>query len=79
VASRTRWVWSLFADGTDRRRDFLWREVRPSEFLILGARMPVDAHGLFDLECKPFAPELRVGQRLEFDLRANAVVGTGGP
>jgi CRISPR system Cascade subunit CasE len=67
-------VWALFADGPERRRDFLWREVRPGEFLILAARMPVDAHNLFDLECKPFAPALRSGQRLRFDLRANPVI-----
>jgi CRISPR system Cascade subunit CasE len=67
-------VWALFADGPDRRRDFLWREVRPGEFLILAARPPVDRHNLFDLEYKPFAPALRPGQRLGFDLRANPVI-----
>jgi CRISPR system Cascade subunit CasE len=66
-------VWALFADEPGRRRDFLWREMRPGEFLILAARMPADPHGLFDLECKPFAPALRAGQRLRFDLRANPV------
>ena len=39
-----------------------------------GARTPVDAHGLFDVERKPFAPELAVGQRLAFTLRVNATV-----
>jgi len=67
-------VWALFADGPDRRRDFLWREVRPGEFLILASRTPADPHDLFDLEYKPFAPVLRPGQRLGFDLRANPVV-----
>lgn len=67
-------VWALFADGRERRRDFLWREMRPGELLILAARMPADPHNLFDLECKPFAPALRPGQRLRFDLRANPVI-----
>jgi CRISPR system Cascade subunit CasE len=67
-------VWTLFADGRDRRRDFLWREIRAGEFLILAARSPSDPHGLFDLESKPFAPALRPGQQLQFDLRANPVV-----
>ena len=67
-------VWALFADDRDRRRDFLWRETRPAEFLILAARPPADPHGLFDLEHKPFAPTLRSGQSLRFDLRANPVV-----
>ena len=68
-------VWALFAREPDRRRDFLWRQTRPGEFLILAARPPSDAHGLFALEWKPFAPTLRPGQRLQFDLRANPVVG----
>ncbi|MGH7046608.1 MAG: type I-E CRISPR-associated protein Cas6/Cse3/CasE [Stellaceae bacterium] len=67
-------VWSLYADSPERRRDFLWREIRPGEFLILGARPPIDPHGLFDLDHKPFAPVLRPGQQLQFDLRANPVV-----
>jgi CRISPR system Cascade subunit CasE len=67
-------VWTLFADGPDRRRDFLWRETRKGEFLILAARPPADAHNMFDLEFKPFAPVLRPGQRLGFDLRANPVI-----
>jgi CRISPR system Cascade subunit CasE len=67
-------VWALFADDRDRRRDFLWREMRPGEFLILAPRPPSDPHGLFDLEYKPFAPALRAGQCLQFDLRANPVV-----
>lgn len=67
-------VWALFADGPDRRRDFLWREMRPGEFLILAARPPTDAHNLFDLEYKPFAPVLHPGQSLGFDLRANPII-----
>src|SRR5436305_12422909 len=47
-------VWALFADCSDRRRDFLWREMRPGEFLILANRPPVDPHNLFELEYKPF-------------------------
>ena len=67
-------VWALFADDRDRRRDFLWRQTSPGEFLILAARPPSDPHGLFVLEYKPFAPALRAGQCLRFDLRANPVV-----
>jgi CRISPR system Cascade subunit CasE len=72
-------VWALFADGPDRRRDFLWRETRPGEFLILGNRAPVDPHNLFDLEYKPFAPALSSGQCLGFELRANPIVSIPGP
>ena len=68
-------VWSLFADGPDRQRDFLWREMDTGVFLILSARPPEDRHGLFEIaEPKPFTPTLEPGDRLRFSLRANPVV-----
>lgn len=71
-----RLMWSLFADGPDRARDFLWREdERPDGervFYALSRRAPVDAHGLFAVETRAFDPALRPGARLAFRLRANA-------
>ena len=68
-------VWSLFADGADRKRDFLWRETGAGVFLILSARQPEDRHGLFEIDDpKPFTPALEPGDRLRFSLRANPVV-----
>ena len=67
-------VWALFADRADRRRDFLWREEKPGHFMVLSSRPPDDLHRLFDLDFKPFAPALSVGDRLDFTLRANPVV-----
>ena len=69
-------VWSLFADGSARKRDFLWREVNQrGTYMILSARPPVDRHALFEVdEPKPFAPVLAQGDRLRFTLRANPVV-----
>ena len=68
-------VWSLFADGADRQRDFLWRETGEGVFLILSARLPEDRHGLFEIDDpKPFTPALESGDRLGFSLRANPVV-----
>lgn len=69
-----RLVWALFADGPDRRRDFLWREEAPGRFLLLSRREPADAHGLFEIDVKPFEPSLAPGDRLGFALRANPVV-----
>jgi len=70
-----RLIWALFADGPDRRRDFLWRENGPGSFMTLSVRKPSDPHGLFDLEePKVFAPALAPGDRLGFRLRANATV-----
>ena len=68
-------MWSLFADASDRRRDFLWREMEWGTFLILSVRKPRDRHSLFDVdESKRFAPVLAAGDRLRFSLRANPVV-----
>jgi CRISPR system Cascade subunit CasE len=70
-----RLVWMLFADAPGRRRDFLWRKEAPGTFLLLSERPPRDPAALFDLDPpKEFAPALRVGDRLGFLLRANAVV-----
>ena len=68
-------VWSLFAEQADQPRDFLWREMEKGTYLILSSRPPVDRHGLFELpEPKLFEPVLEKGNRLQFSLRANAVV-----
>ena len=80
VAAGHRLIWTLFGDDPDRRRDFLWREETPgalaeTRFYLLSARPPEDRLGLFELDPpKPFAPELRPGDRLRFSLRANPVV-----
>jgi CRISPR system Cascade subunit CasE len=73
-AAGHRLIWSLFADAADRRRDFLWREQAPGQFLTLSSRVPVDRHELFEVEPKPFEPALTEGDRLRFSLRANPVV-----
>ncbi|WP_101069143.1 type I-E CRISPR-associated protein Cas6/Cse3/CasE [Roseovarius salinarum] len=67
-----RLIWTVFSDGTDRRRDFLWRHDGDGRFLTLSSRPP-RAHDLFlPPETKTFEPDLRVGDRLDFTLRANA-------
>lgn len=80
IGTAHRLLWTLFADGPSRPRDFLWREVDGERidrlaFLILSARPPEDRHGLFEIDPpKPWAPALRPGDRLCFSLRANPVV-----
>ena len=73
-----RLVWLLFQYRQDAARDFLWRDEGDSKFMILSPCPPTDPHGLFDLETKPFAPELAVGDELRFALRANPVVARKG-
>ena len=66
-----RLVWSLFP-GRNERRDFLWRTTRRGEFLVLSERKAV-GNELFDpLITKPFEADLKPGDVLKFELRANA-------
>jgi CRISPR system Cascade subunit CasE len=75
TAAGHRLVWILFDDGPDRERDFLWREGKPGEFFLLSPEAPRDEHGLFHMDApREFNPDLRVGDRLRFALRANATV-----
>lgn len=76
-------VWSLFAGAADATRDFLFRETtrpggRPT-FLILSARAPRPDARLFEIETKPFAPVLRPGDRLAFELHANPTIQAAHP
>ena len=67
-----RLIWSVFSDGKERRRDFLWRHDGRSRFFTLSGRPP-RASGLFEApETKAFDPDLRAGDRLQYTLRANA-------
>ena len=80
TASSHRLVWALFADGPDRRRDFLWREEAPGRFMTLSARPPHRLDDLFELDSQEFAPALATGDRLGFTLRANPVIArSAGP
>lgn len=75
VGAAHRVVWTLFADAPERERDFLWREADAGVYYFLSRRPPNDRHGLFELaEPKRFAPTFTAGDRLRFDLRANATV-----
>lgn len=79
TAAAHRLVWALFSDGPDRRRDFLWRQDRPGEFLALSDRPPNPLHDIFQIDSKPFEPALSVGDRLAFRLHANPVISEPRP
>jgi CRISPR system Cascade subunit CasE len=78
VSMSHRLVWTLFGDTADRQRDFLWREDKPGQFMLLSARRP-EPGLLFTLETKPFAPLLEPGDRLRFMLRVNPTVTRAQP
>ncbi len=68
-------LWDLFADGPDRKRDFLYRRLEGAEpgFLCLSQRPPQTRGPGWNVETKPFEPVLEKGDRLGFSLRANPV------
>ncbi|WP_017429514.1 type I-E CRISPR-associated protein Cas6/Cse3/CasE [Vreelandella jeotgali] len=77
-------LWRLFPEH-DGERPFLFRqEMDETEhesvpkglplFYVLSPKEPVSVEGLLSVESKPFAPDLRVGDRLAFRLRANPTV-----
>jgi CRISPR system Cascade subunit CasE len=69
-------LWLLFQDVPDSKRDFLWRDEGDGRYLILSQRPPTDRNRLFELGSKAFAPDLAVGDKLAFTLRANPVVAS---
>ena len=67
-----RLMWSVFSDSAERVRDFLWRHDGQGRFYTLSARPPRTSDLFNPPETKVFDPVLRVGDRLQFTLRANA-------
>ena len=70
-------VWDLFSDSEKRERDFLYRvdsaRGKPVIYCV-SAREPIYSGTLWDLETKPYNPQVPDGRRLGFSLRANPVV-----
>lgn len=71
-----RQLWALFADSTERHRDFLYRQEQRHGmpiFYTVSERQPKDVAELWHIESKPYAPKLTARQRLGFVLCANPV------
>ena len=72
------WLWDLFPGGKERQ--FLYRreELQGAfRFFVLSQERPAESD-TFTIECRSFAPELRTGQSLFFNLRANPTVCKAG-
>ncbi len=67
-----RLIWTAFSDARDRRRDFLWRYDGDNRFYTLSARPPRPNDLFAEPAIKTFEPDLAIGDRLDFILRANA-------
>lgn len=74
ISAVHRLIWAAFADDTERKRDFLWRQDEKRRWFVLSSRAPEDPHSLFEIESKVFAPALEKGDRMSFVLRANAAI-----
>lgn len=74
-----RLLWSVFADGPDRRRDFLWRADSDGRFFVLSQRPPAPTDLFMAPEVKEFAPTLAPGDALGFVLRVNATKDISDP
>lgn len=67
-------IWRLFpGDGVPR--DFLFRRLEDERgFYVVSARPPQSDSRLFQIQSKPYAPQLDQGEWLRFDLRANPTI-----
>ena len=69
-------VWNLFADRPDRQRDFIYRHEAVNglpTFYAVSKRVPIDTAGMWEIMPKEYTPQLRVGQRLGFNLCVNPI------
>lgn len=67
-----RLIWSAFAGDPQATRDFLWREEGQGVFLVQSVRPPESSPFFDPPDVREHMPDLRVGDRLSFLLRANA-------
>lgn len=72
IDAHHRLIWTLFSDRDDRKRDFLWRYAGTGKFYVLSERPPAGNDLFCSPETRAFSPELDVGNKLSFLLRANA-------
>ncbi len=74
-------VWNLFADSSDRRRDFLYRldfVGRMPFVYAVSHRAPNDVKRLWHIESKEYMPKLEKGTKLGFSVRVSPTVKRDG-
>lgn len=71
------WLWKFFPSSADQRRDFIFRrhehEQMPS-FYVVSQRLPTAFSEAWQVKSRIYAPQLKEGRRLLFQLRANPVI-----
>lgn len=72
-------LWKLFADGPERKRDFLFQNrqhLEPGVCFVVSQRPPQPQDG-WQVQTREYRPQLASGQSLVFSLRANPTVSRG--
>lgn len=64
-------IWTLFSDDPNKKRDFLFRETRDGQFLIVSQNAPQFDANTWEIKSKPYKPIIQNGQRFGFALRVN--------
>lgn len=74
------WLWRWFPAERGAPRDFLFRRHEgsgPPRFYVVSRRAPVSADGCWQVQTRDYAPQLALGDRFQFELRANPTVRHG--
>jgi len=73
------WLWRFFPAEPGAPRTFLHRRCEPvaagepAQIYVVSQRPPEAPHPAWRIESRPYQPQLRVGDRLRFELRVNPV------
>ena len=77
-----RQLWRFFASPRGDARDFVFRRSdreEGSRFHVVSTRPPQAPSSAWQVQARPYAPQLSAGTRLAFELRANPVVTVQSP
>jgi len=71
-----RFIWNLYADSNERKRDFLYRQEENGTwplYYAVSERLPMDKTGMWQIDSKNYSPKLLKGQLLSFVIRVNPI------
>src|SRR5690606_10702913 len=75
------WLWQFFKAEPGTSRDFLFRrrdgEIHAPGFYVVSSRQPMSIGDAWQVQSRHYGPQLSVGQRLAFTLRANPIISIG--
>ncbi len=74
------WLWRWFPAEPGTPRDFLFRRHEhegQARYYVVSHRPPTEPGGAWQAQTRDYAPQLQVGDRLGFELRANPTVRHG--